>query len=547
MPSSSSRLALAAAAGLLPGVLGGFFLTPDPTEVAALRRVEQGGTGRASSPSSAQGGSTAGAANGETRAPASTVGGAPRGTPAPTNTAANGPAAADEAAGSALRDELLALIASGRLEGKLAENPDALLDLLVRLEVQMGRPGEALALLERQENVSMATWEQLFHLCGLANPDIGAIAMRHAFDLHLASLDASGLPTLFEHPATQHLEFMLNVDPTAALEMLALLRARGMASTAETLTLEARALAKNGQVDRARDVLLALMEDPEQYWTGLSTLTTLDPTTAEEKLRENLQHPEWGAYANSQLVALLTGQGRRLEALEAFEGALAAGTADSSLWYQVIQSLDAATLELELDRWLAMGPVDFDVQQTLANHFAAIGATKRSLESFAALWEQSFQQGGWLPQIPLEVLKAHPSDALALLDSAASKLPENDEMWGDVADMYWMAGEHDLAVAAWEHAKQLDPNDGEWTNKLDQASSGGSPVWTGEQTSALGDTSDLWPQDTPLSLFEQLGYGGMGYWDSSGMAFESVNTFGGAGISIDAGLQSLGYVDFSNF
>jgi tetratricopeptide (TPR) repeat protein len=556
MQTSPTRLALAAAAGLVPGILGGFLLTPDAAEVAALRRIERDSLNAAGAANSsvAEAARTAGAeGRGAEGRGAAGHGARPSTGNATPNTAAgvptgagSVPAASDATpAGSALRDELLALIASGRLEAKLAENPDALLDLLVRLEVQLGQPAQALALLEGQANVSLGTWEQLYSLCAATHPDIASIAMRRAFHQHLATLDAGGLPATFEHPASHHLECLLNVDPSAALEMLALLRARSLVSTPELLTFEARALARNGQTDRARDVLLALMEDPEQYWTGLSTLVALDPTTAEQMLRENVGHAEWGNYANQQLLTLLTGQGRRLEAMELFESALAGGKADSGLWWQMIQSLDAATLDAELDRWLALGPVDMDVQQTLANHFANIGATKRSLECFADLWEQSLAGGGWLPQIPIGVVKAHPADALALLDSAASKLPENDEMWGDVADMYWMAGENDLAVAAWKHAQQLDPNDGEWTNKLDQAANGGSPIWTGEESSALGDTSDLWPQPGPLSLFDQPGSGGLGYWGESNIP--PGGSFLGDSVQFDAsGIYGLGYVEISD-
>jgi hypothetical protein len=108
-----------------------------------------------------------------------------------------------------------------------------------------------------------------------------------------------------------------------------------------------------------------------------------------------------------------------------------------------------------------------------------------------------------------------------------------------------MAGENDLAVAAWKHAQQLDPNDGEWTNKLDQAANGGSPIWTGEESSALGDTGDLWPQPGPLSLFDQPGSGGLGYWGESNIP--PGGSFLGDSVQFDAsGIYGLGYVEISD-
>ena len=43
---------------------------------------------------------------------------------------------------------------------------------------------------------------------------------------------------------------------------------------------------------------------------------------------------------------------------------------------------------------------------------------------------------------------------------------ENDELWGDMGDAYWRAGRRDDAHQAWLHARMLDPDDGEWSSKL---------------------------------------------------------------------------------
>ena len=50
----------------------------------------------------------------------------------------------------------------------------------------------------------------------------------------------------------------------------------------------------------------------------------------------------------------------------------------------------------------------------------------------------------------------------------ACKADQDDEVWGDLADEYWRAGEHELAKQAWQRAHGMDPGDGEWTVEFDR-------------------------------------------------------------------------------
>ena len=57
---------------------------------------------------------------------------------------------------------------------------------------------------------------------------------------------------------------------------------------------------------------------------------------------------------------------------------------------------------------------------------------------------------GWLVEIERMVLES----------------PSNDELWGDLGDHYSAEGDSDGALGAYRYAMLLDPNDGEWHNKI---------------------------------------------------------------------------------
>jgi tetratricopeptide (TPR) repeat protein len=56
---------------------------------------------------------------------------------------------------------------------------------------------------------------------------------------------------------------------------------------------------------------------------------------------------------------------------------------------------------------------------------------------------------------------------IAILESAAARAAQDDELLGDLADAYLEAGRRDDAVRAYERAAAIDPDDSEWQRKLD--------------------------------------------------------------------------------
>ena len=64
---------------------------------------------------------------------------------------------------------------------------------------------------------------------------------------------------------------------------------------------------------------------------------------------------------------------------------------------------------------------------------------------------------------------------LALERRVASDEARNDEYWGSLADSYWAADRPADARAAWERARALDPDDGEWPGRLRALDQGRDP------------------------------------------------------------------------
>ena len=51
--------------------------------------------------------------------------------------------------------------------------------------------------------------------------------------------------------------------------------------------------------------------------------------------------------------------------------------------------------------------------------------------------------------------------------------PENDELWGDLGDLYAAMGDRDTALRHYQYALSLDPDDGEWQGKVMDFAAGG--------------------------------------------------------------------------
>lgn len=531
------RIALAATAGLLPGLVVGFLAAPeDPlatrsdSATSQLNRIEEPAVANEEEAQEQVAG-TRRTTDEVERVPGSRL----------------SDANSDRTAEWTLVDELKALLASGRIETMAGQDQQNLRALLVRLHVQLGDAPGALALIESFEGLDseqrIGLYDQLLNLASADYPEIAALAAERAMRVYIEGLDGTTPPT-FSYPYDHYLTQLRTLDPHRSLELLAELRALGMEDGITLTLFEIEALAAAGRTGQALALAQALIDDPETLMQGLDALAKVDPVQGEAELRKQLEGPH-ANWARTKLISMLTGQGRPLEAIEMFEGALANGTADAFMWSQLLNGVPRKFVDAMLDDWLAAGDADFGALQSIANYYQSQGDTWATLDAYEQLWAKALESGAWLQQLPWEVIKAHPTEALALLDMAAGQVGDNDEMWGDLADTYWQAGATNEAIAAWETAMNLDPNDSEWTNKLDAAANGQSPIWI-QPDSQLGDVADLYPQDVE---FDILGGGSNGFPGQSGwlgdfgygsdVFFEnsSMLEFSGvsAGVSLDVG------------
>lgn len=56
---------------------------------------------------------------------------------------------------------------------------------------------------------------------------------------------------------------------------------------------------------------------------------------------------------------------------------------------------------------------------------------------------------------------------VAMLEELTPQRPEDDELWGDLADAYLESGNSGEALRAYRRAAEIDPDDSEWQRKLD--------------------------------------------------------------------------------
>lgn len=532
--SPALRLAVAAAVGLLPGVALGFLGAPDGS----------------TAPGSIEGSSNDGVeetADATTRtpvtAPTSSV-------PVTESTDPIGRALVeaieddlDPEVARTLLDELHELLASGRIERSLSER-GGLHDLLVRLYVAAGEAERALAMIDGIEDTAerMRLYDVLIAQALVSAPEVVADAADRALRLHLSGFTGDAVVG-FEYPVSHLMNTLATIDPSRALDLLALLRSSGMEDNTTVTFYEVRLLAAAGLLDNARQIATSMLEDPQLFTQGIEALMQCDVQLAEQELRNALEGNN-GAWARQRLLGMLAEQGRTSEAIVLFEDALAAGLADESSWNALLYGLPKNMVDAHVDAWLAMvEDPSIATLQSVANYYAGQGDTWSTLEAYKDLWAKALESGSWLQQLPYDVVQAHPSEVLALLDSAIASDPSSDEVWGDLADAYWQAGAEAEAVAAWEKAHEMDPGDSEWTGKLDKAENGQDPIWVPEDL-GLGDTSDLYPQSSPLHVYDSAnpwgwGHGGYQPWMNEPWIYEEGFLNAGFPGQVDFGTSSI--------
>ena len=234
----------------------------------------------------------------------------------------------------------------------------------------------------------------------------------------------------------------------------------------------ARALRQLARDGEARDVALELLEDAPHTGEVMALLRELDPDAAESRLHQLLgerpHEPKWV----SSLAHLLAQRGEVGEAREMVLAALqSAGDPDAvdGLFEDLAAIAPVAALRwasvrdrrIEAGRWAELA----DALSETGRQDLAIDALCRALAVAADN-----------PRDYLETLRESASErAIAQLEQRVAA-GAGGEFHGALAEMYWRAGRSEEARAMWERARELDPSDDEWSQRLASIEAGADPL-----------------------------------------------------------------------
>jgi len=333
--------------------------------------------------------------------------------------------------------------------------------------------------------------ERAFHLCLRTNPVAGTwaqvAAMLHsqgqrgdAAEAYARALERAGR-FAWQEPLSDWALQLSELDPERGLAFLEE-HATGSAADPDTMRLAvARSMAETGREDEARDALLEMIALDRSVSASLDALAAFDPDLAESEMRRLIgegQHPQ----LFGQLAAFLADAGRLDEALatvqEGFELASSGepgGPDAGSLFYQALQSVGSQVDDATIGAWLDAADGGSGLKHTAGRHFLEAGDVDRAAPYFGAAWLQQAEHAGSLTGLPQAFVDAKPELVGAWLDEMSALAGNKDEVWGDIADHYWKVGDAEAAQAAYAKANEIDPNDSEWTGKLDKMASGNAP------------------------------------------------------------------------
>jgi tetratricopeptide (TPR) repeat protein len=372
------------------------------------------------------------------------------------------------AAANPLVGELTALLADPALLALVGASEEATADFLMHLYLGLGDLDAALSLAQRTDPTA-GGWSQL------AQALDGAGRAKDAANAYAAALEAAGR-FAWEEPLASWATRLAELDPARGLALLEERSGESGAGDPSAMRLAlARSLARTGRTDEAREALLALVAENREVSSSLAALAEFDATLAESELRRVLGA---GGHAelHVQLVELLTSQGRSTDALAALDVALAQPSEQSyALIAAALSNMSELVDDTRLAAWIASNDNQSGLFQQVGEHFANAGNVERALPWLQDGWEEQLAKDGYLFQLPEALLTQNPTLVRGMVDAAATKAGDRDEIWGDIADHYWRLGDAAAAENAYRRANQLDPGDGEWTGKLTALAEGKPP------------------------------------------------------------------------
>lgn len=260
------------------------------------------------------------------------------------------------------------------------------------------------------------------------------------------------------------LEGLANADPTALVAQLEQWSRMASEDVASGLDMyRAQQLFALGRGEEAKGIVNALIGDPYLYDGALELLLEHDPARGEEILRAELalgSDPE----TRNRLMFLLQQQGRTEEFQAMLDTALQSGENIGLLLQEMAGSLSAeqlSTFAQDPQHAVFLAPM-------LAAQHAEAGRWDEAARAYDTMVSAA-EQGNRLDYLhtpPEEFYSRSPAVVWGWAQRLEMAGSNNDEVWGDIGDMWRRLGEVERARQAYERAYELDPGDGEWTGNL---------------------------------------------------------------------------------
>ena len=271
---------------------------------------------------------------------------------------------------------------------------------------------------------------------------------------------------------------LLELDPQLVIETLRAALPDGPVHGKDQIEANlAEALQATGDLAGAHRVVFDALARDETDWRLLGLLGELDPQDAERRLY-TLAEETGDVEQYCQLADLLANQGRPEEAANLLLRQIASVPSDVETVDVLYDELAGVAPARAYEHLTASLPED-RVRQEDADRWGNLGE---------ALWEQGDEERAveaWGrailaesedPDTHVDYLRQHAPERIVPLLERRSRANDNDEILGSLGDAYWRAGRHEDALNAWRRASDLDPRDGEWSDKIAAVRTGRDPL-----------------------------------------------------------------------
>ena len=380
-----------------------------------------------------------------------------------------------------LRERLAEYLASDIIAARYSENPQGLAHFLINEHINGGDVWTAWEILN-EHPLGPAVYAQV----GTQLKSSGHRAEAREALLHALRSDPMN---------TNWAQQLADLDPAGALAILdEQINTRPELADSPLPLQTVRLLLANEQSDEAQrrlEMLIAAGATGDDVW---ALVTQMGDEFAQRHLREAMA--DRGDQASiMRLARYLAEHGGDPDEIASLSHQILEQNPGSRKALDMLAGIDPELALRALDRSLERDPNNDALWGRMADQLIASGDTAGAVDAWLRAYDADPSETNYLWN-----LREHAPEQFWPAIETAARERDYDELWGDVADAYWEEGRHMEAQTAWERARDLDPDDGEWIGKLRAIGEDNDPLgniqwgWGGSES----DWSDSWlsPTDT---------------------------------------------------